>query len=63
MKGNQIVYLSDNGQERGVIHSNVNMTIGQKYLAKQTRASIWVRYVIGRETCLYYFWWIAVSFT
>ena len=32
VKGNNIVYLSDNGQCKGVIHNKKKMTISQKIL-------------------------------
>ena len=52
MKGNNIVYLSDIELERVFIQTKRDMTISKKYLAKETRASILVRYVIRGDTWL-----------
>ena len=38
------------------------MTISQKYLSNETRASILVRYVISREICLHDFGGIDVYY-
>ena len=61
MKGNNIVYLSDIELERVFIQTKRDMTISKKYLAKETRASILVRYVIDWETWLHGFGGIDAS--
>ena len=62
MKGKIIDYFSENGQDKGIIYSKRKMTIIQKYIEKEMRVSILVRYIIGRETRLYGFGGLAVSY-
>ena len=54
MEGENIVYFSENGLERGVIQSKRNITRRQKYPANKMRAYLLVSYVIDGEISLNY---------
>ena len=55
VEGNNIVYLSYTGWDRGVIESKRNICRREKKLVKETRAPVLVRYVIGKDKWLYDF--------